>query len=259
MTRPKIQTRSISFTGSQGVPLSARLDYQENTAPDQYVIVSHCFTCTKQTLTTARLSRALAGAGMGVLRFDFSGLGESEGEFAASHFTSMVQDIVCAADFLAEYYHRPSVLIGHSMGGTASLAASQPASHSLASVKALVTLASPASPAHVLHHFGDALPQLKRGDDADIQVAGISYPVRPSFIEDVEAYDMAEQMKNCETPILAVTAGNDELVEAVAAQQILAYTRGAAHQVTIEAADHLFSDRRHAEQLADEVIRWIKR
>lgn len=193
--KPKIQTRPISFTGSLGYTLSGRLDYLENTEPDQYIVLSHCFTCNKQTLTTARLSRELVQAGMGVLRFDFTGLGESQGEFADTHFSSMVQDIVCAADFLAQYYRQPTTLIGHSMGGTASLAASQLASGSLASIKRLVTLASPAYPAHVLHHFGEALPRLKRGEEAAIRVAGTSYAVRPSFVDDVEAYDMDEQMK----------------------------------------------------------------
>jgi putative redox protein len=259
----KVQSRAVSFPGSQGGLLAGQLDfplYESNdTAKSRYVIISHCFTCSKQTLTTARLARALAQAGIACLRFDFTGLGDSEGSFADTTFHSMVEDVACAADFLAQHYQPAQALIGHSMGGTASLAASQQGRDSLSALRSLITLASPAEPQHVLHHFGEAMPLLRRGQMAQIEVAGQLYPVKPAFVEGVESFDMRAQMQNCRLPILAVSAGNDQLVAPQAASAIVDYT-GVAHELLqIESADHLFSDRAHAQQLADSVIDWLQR
>jgi len=254
----KIQSRKVQFEGFDGNLLEGNLDFSLDVAPKQYIIISHCFTCTKQILTTARLSRGLAHSGMAVLSFDFTGLGYSEGEFADTHFRSMVKDIECAADWLATHYEPASILIGHSMGGTASLAASQNASTALSHVQKLITLASPAYPAHVLHHFGSAMSKLRNGDNAQIIVAGRAYEVKPAFIEDVESYDMGKQMESCDLPILAVRAGEDELVGPEAAEQILLYSGADNRLVEIQGADHIFSDRAHATQLLNDVINWIE-
>ncbi len=235
------------------------LDTQAAAAQSRYVIISHCFTCSKQTLTTARLARALAQGGIACLRFDFTGLGDSEGTFADSTFHSMVEDVACAADFLAQHYQPAQALIGHSMGGTASLAASQLARESLSSLRSLVTLASPAEPQHVLHHFGEAMPLLRQGQIAQIEVAGQLYPVKPAFVADVESFDMQATMQNCGLPILALSAANDQLVAAEAAQAIAAYTQAEHELLQIESADHLFSDRAHAKTLADRALDWLQR
>lgn len=253
----KIQSRSVSFSGFDGSLLAATLDFPVGVAPLRYAITSHCFTCTRQTLTTARLSRGLAQSGIAVLRFDFTGLGESGGSFAVSHFRSMVNDIECAAEFLTKHYQSASLLVGHSMGGTASLAASQNGSEALSDVSQIVTLASPAYPAHVLHHFGSAMLALEQGRAAEIMVAGQAYPVKPSFIEDVRSYDMAKQMLNCDIDIMAARAGNDSLIGPDAAEQILELTTGEKKLVQIDDADHLFSDRNHAADLLSEVVAWV--
>lgn len=255
----KTQSRKVQFSGFSGLPLMATLDYPEQTMPSQYVLMSHCFTCTRQTLTTARLSRGLAQAGFAVLRFDFTGLGESEGSFADTHFRSMIADITCAAEFLAHHYQPPGLLLGHSMGGTASLAAAQLDVPALAQVKAIATLASPATPAHILHHFGPAMPLLEQGKDAHIRVAGRSYPVKPGFIDDVRSYDMDRQMSGCMHRVLAARAGADTLVGAAAAEQILEYTKGERSLVDIAGADHLFSERSHASQLEKAIVDWLSR
>lgn len=253
----KIQSRKIQFKGFDGSLLDGNLDFPQEVAPKQYVIVSHCFTCTKQILTTARLSRGLAHAGLAVLSFDFTGLGFSEGNFADTHFRSMVKDIECAADWLEAHYEPVSILVGHSMGGTASLAAAQNANNSLSHVQKIITLASPAYPAHVLHHFGAAMTKLRNAEAAQIIVAGRPYDVKPSFVEDVESYDMDKQMEACNVPIMAISAGADELVGPEAAQQILHYTEAEKRLIQIDDADHLFSDRAHAARLLDEVLNWI--
>jgi len=253
----RVQSRQLLFPGHSGYALAATLDYPEGAEPLEYAVMSHCFTCTRQTLTTARLSRGLARNGIAILRFDFTGLGDSEGVFAETHFRSMIEDIVCASEFLTKHYRSPSLLLGHSMGGTASLAASQLANTSLNAVKRVITLASPASPAHVLHHFGSAMSLLEQGEDAEIRVAGRTYPVKPSFVEDVGSYDMSKQMTGFNLEVLAARAGEDELVGPEAAEQILAYTQGDQCLVDIDGADHLFSNRDHATQLEQAVLNWL--
>ena len=253
----KIQSRKVQFRGFDGSSLEGNLDFPSDKPPELYVIISHCFTCTKQVLTTARLSRGLAKAGYAVLSFDFTGLGNSEGEFSDTHFSSMVKDIECAADWLSAHYEPASLLIGHSMGGTASLAAAQGSCSSLSHVANIITLASPAYPAHVLHHFGLAMEKLQRGENAEILVAGQPYPVKPAFIDDVQSYDMDTQMQGCDIPILAIRAGDDSLIGPAAAEQILQYTEAERQLYEIEGADHLFSDRNHAEQLLSEVLTYL--
>ena len=253
----KIQSRKVQFKGFDGSALEGNLDFPSDKMPELYIIVSHCFTCTKQVLTTARLSRGLAKAGYAVMSFDFTGLGNSEGEFADTNFSSMVKDIECAADWLSEHYKPASVLIGHSMGGTASLAASQCTCPSLSHVENIITLASPAYPAHVLHHFGLAMDKLQRGENAEILVAGQSYPVKPAFIDDVQSYNMDTQMQGCDIPIMAIRAGDDGLIGPEAAEQILQYTEAERQLYEIEGADHLFSDRNHAEKLLSEILAWL--
>lgn len=253
----KIQSKSVSFNGHSGGWLKGTLDFPLEVEPFQYAIMSHCFTCTRQTLTASRLSRGLAQAGIASLRFDFTGLGESEGSFADTNFSSMIADIECAAEFLADNYQSPHLLLGHSMGGTASLAASQTKSLGLLHVRKLVTLASPAYPAHVLHHFGAAMGLLEQGLDAEIMVAGQAYPVKPGFIEDVRSFDMSKWMKGCDLPVLAIRAGSDSLIGPQAAEQIMALTQSESRLLQIDGADHLFSNRNHAEQLLSEVVRWV--
>jgi len=253
----KHQSRKVSFKGFDGSNLSASLDFPEGIVPEEYIIISHCFTCTKQTLTTARLSRGLVQAGFAVLRFDFTGLGDSEGCFASTHFTSMSQDIECAASWLAEYYERAGVLIGHSMGGTASLVASQSGNTSLSEIRKIVTLASPSEPAHVLHHFGRAMDKLQRGEMAQIKVAGHAYDVRPAFIADVQAYHMPEVMQACDIPVTVIRAGKDELVRPEDADQIVEYAGAGSELHQIDGADHLFSDRDHAASLLAGVLSWL--
>jgi len=241
----------LRIPGALGYPLDARLDLPENQTT-AFGIMAHCFTCTKETLTTARVCRGLSRLGYAMLRIDFTGLGNSEGDFADTNFTSMVEDILLADEFLAESYQAARFLIGHSMGGTASLVASL----QLPQVHSVVTIASPSKPEHVLHHFGPVLEQLEAGLDASIHVAGQPYPVRPQFLTDVKSIDMPRKMQTFDRQLLVLRAGHDALVDAIDADEIAAYSSN-SQIVDFAEADHLFTDRAISEEMIGVIGNWL--
>ena len=249
----KTQTIKTGFRGGSGCYLDARLELPEAT-PKAFAVASHCFTCTKDTITVFRVSRRLAEQGIAVLRFDFTGLGGSEGEFAQTNFTSDVKDVLAAVDFLRDNYAAPSLLIGHSLGGTAMLEAAI----SIDSVKAVVTIASPSQPDHVLHHFGHALTMLEQGLSSSIEVAGRHYDIEPQFIQDLRQYDMQQRLASLDKPVLIFKVINDALVDGENADEISAWTGGKSRIVTLEQADHLLSNRDDAAFVADEIFSWFE-
>jgi len=233
--------------------LDARLDQPSHIKPVAYAIMCHCFTCTKDTLTTSRVSRGLAQRGLAVLRFDFTGLGDSEGQFADSNFSSMVSDILAANDYLSEHHQSPIALIGHSMGGTAVLAAAT----EIHSCQSVITIASPSLPQHVLHHFGSAIKQLEAGENSHITVAGELYPVKPQFISDVRQYDLKHKLGTFSKRLLSIRAGKDELVAKKDAEEIIHYTIAEHKLLHLDDADHLFRDREATTIMIDEINNWI--
>lgn len=234
--------------------LSARLELPANQNIIGHVIISPCFTCNKETLTTARVSRGLARLGFAVVRFDFTGLGESNGEFADSNFSSMVADIEAVAQFMEHHYQPPDMLIGHSMGGTASLVAAA----EIPSCRTVITIASPSTPQHVLHHFGSAMPELNAGHAAKIKVAGDYYPIKPQFVDDVRGYPIENMHHHLSMPILVIRAGQDELVKSEDADEIIEYSRNKSRIIDFPDADHLFSNRKMTETMIDQIAAWYQ-
>ena len=222
--------------------------------PEAYAIASHCFTCSKDTITTYRISRLLAAKGIAVLRFDFTGLGNSKGDFASTGFSTEVADVHAAIGFLSEHFEAPSLLVGHSLGGTAMLEAAIDSEH----IRAVVTIASPSQPDHVLHHFGHALTLLEQGIAASIEVAGRHYDIDPAFVEDLRRYDMQQRLAALDKPVLIVKVLNDELVDGDNADEIAAWTRGPSRIITLDNADHLLSKKTDAEYVAEEIASWFE-
>ena len=247
-----IKTLKTGFAGGSGYQLDARLELPA-TPPVAFAVVSHCFTCTKDTITVFRISRRLAELGIAVLRFDFTGLGGSQGEFAQTNFTTNVADVHAAVSYLADHYEPPSLLIGHSLGGTAMLEA---AMH-ITSVKAVVTIASPSQPDHVLHHFGHALTMLEQGIPSSIEVAGRHYDIEPQFLQDLHRYDMQHRLASLHKPLLIFRVVHDALVDSENADEIDAWTAGPSRIVTLDRADHLLSNREDADFVANEIARWF--
>jgi esterase/lipase len=250
----KTTTIKCSFKNSQGHLLDARLDMPAGGADIKaFIIFCHCFTCTKETITTFRLSRLLAEAGYAVLRFDFSGLGNSEGDFSATTFSSMRSDLNSAIDFLKKNYQAPSFLMGHSLGGTTALSIAQDNRE----IMGVVTVASPSEPEHVLHHFGHALTLLEQDIPASFEVAGRHYNIEPGFIHDVRQFDMPACLSHLNKPVLIINIEHDALVDESNASEIQQWVSGETQLITIKNSDHLLSDRPSVIDVAEQIISWI--
>ena len=244
---PSIKAR---FPGGSGHMLDGRLEMPD-TPPKAYAICCHCFTCNKDTLTSYRISKAMAKKGYATLRFDFTGLGGSEGIFSQTGFSSNVADVLAAIDYLRTHHQAPTLLIGHSLGGTAILEAAIQTEE----VKAAVTIASPSQPSHVLHHFDKALAELETGQNSEIIVAGTAYPVKPQFVTDVRNYDLQKRLSDFNKNLLSIRAGKDTLVADKDADEIIKYTTGQHELFDIDNADHLFSNRVDTETMINNTQR----
>jgi esterase/lipase len=252
----KTKTIKCSFNNSQGQLLDGRLDMPEDAHQIKaFIIICHCFTCTKETITTFRLSRLLAEHGYGVLRFDFSGLGNSAGDFSTTTFSSTQDDLNSAIDFLKQHYSTPTFLMGHSLGGTTALSIAQ----DISEVKGVVTVASPSEPEHVLHHFGHALTLLEQDIPASFEVAGQYYEIEPGFIHDVRHFDMPSCLSRLDKPVLIINIEHDALVEESNAREIQQWVKGETQLVTIKNSDHLLSDRPSVIDVAEQIISWIEK
>lgn len=247
-------SEKITFTGSQGRTLSARLDRPDH-EPRAYGIFSHCFTCTKETLATFRVSQALAKKGFAILRFDYSGLGDSDGDFADTNFTTMKQDLLCAAQLLETHYQPAEILLGHSLGGTVSYAVAE----QLTEIKAIISLASPSEADHILRHFGDALAQLKQGKDSAIHVAGKAYPVTPQFIDDLATHNVTQVISRLQKAILILHSPLDDMVSMQEAHQIYQAAAEPKSLVSLENANHILSDRQDSIYVANIIADWVDR
>ena len=195
---PSIRTE---FTGSHGATLAARLDTPD-TEPHAWAIFAHCFTCSKDTKAASHIARALAASGFGVLRFDFTGLGGSGGDFSNTHFSSNVDDLVAAADWLRSEHGMPALLVGHSLGGAAVLAAA----HRIADARAVVTLGAPFDPVHVTHQFGDDLKVIAEQGQATVTLAGRPFTIKQAFLDDLGGHAQDERIRQLRRPLLVMHA-----------------------------------------------------
>lgn len=244
----------VSFIGHSGEKLAARLDLPEGPHLAT-ALFAHCFTCSKDIPAARRIAGRLAAMGVAVLRFDFTGLGHSEGEFANTHFTSNVQDLNAAADYLAERGMAPSLLIGHSLGGAAVLRAAG----ELASVKAVVTLGAPFDPAHVTHNFGGALDEIAEKGEAQVSLGGRPFKIRESFVQDVEAQNLKPLIANMKKALLVMHAPLDDIVGIENASAIFLAAKHPKSFVTLDNADHLISRGEDAEYAAEVISAWAAR
>ncbi len=244
----------FTFEGHAGDALAARLDMPDGPHLAT-AIFAHCFTCGKDITAARRISSRLAAMGIAVLRFDFTGLGHSKGEFANTTFTSNVEDLVQASKALAERGFAPSLIIGHSLGGAAVLKAAT----EIDTIKAVVTIGAPFDPGHVTHNFGDALDTIEADGQAKVSLAGRPFTIGKGFVEDVQGTALAETIGKLGKALLIMHAPRDETVGIENATNIFVAARHPKSFVTLDDADHLVSRAEDAEYAAEVIAAWSRR
>jgi len=249
-----MQSQRQEFIGAQGHKLAARLDGPDGEV-QAYALFAHCFTCGKDVFAASRVAQALTEHGIAVLRFDFTGLGASEGEFANTNFSSNLADLVAAADFMRATYQAPSLLIGHSLGGAAVLAAAD----QMPEVKAVVTIAAPSSPASVTGMFSQHLDEIAREGEALVQLAGRPFRIKQQFVEDAGGHNLKVKIAALRRALLVMHAPGDDTVGLSNAMDIFTAAKHPKSFISLDSADHLLTRREDAVYVANLIAVWADR
>lgn len=242
------------FNGHDGSELAARIDLPAGPVR-AYALFAHCFTCSKDLAAARHVAATLANHGIGVLRFDFTGLGRSGGEFANTNFTSNVQDLIAAAEHLRTAFAAPSILIGHSLGGAAVLAAAS----DIPEVKAVVTIGAPADVGHVLHNFGSSVEAIREAGEAEVSLGGRPFRIKKQFLEDAEGQHLEDKVAALKAALLVMHAPRDATVGIENASKIFASARHPKSFVSLDDADHLVSRKSDAAYAAKVIAGWVER
>ena len=248
------RSEKLVFTNLEGVRLAGRLELPEG-EPRAYAVFAHCFTCSKDVLAASRVSRALGERGYGVLRFDFTGLGSSEGDFANEDFASNLDDLVAAADYLAREYRAPRLLVGHSLGGAAVLAAAE----RIESVRAVATLAAPSDASNLGRRLSDAPPAAGHEDRAVLELPGGRFEVKRSFLEELNRRPLGDRLQDAGVALLVFHSPEDEIVGIEHARRIFDAAPHPKSFVAIDGADHMLSRREDSEFVAEVLAAWAGR
>jgi len=248
-------SRALTFENAQGERLAASLDLPVNGAPRAYALFAHCFTCGKDLKALRQISRALTARCIAVLRFDFTGLGASEGEFAATTFSSNVDDLVAAARHLEAEYAAPQILVGHSLGGTAVLAAA----HKLPSVRAVATIGAPCDAAHVVHNFDEYKTKIEQEGEAEVNLGGRSFRIRRTLLDDLTDQRMNEAIHRLGRALLIFHSPVDATVSIDNAAQIYQAALHPKSFVSLDGADHLVTNEVDADYIGTVIAAWATR
>ncbi|MBU1212852.1 MAG: bifunctional alpha/beta hydrolase/OsmC family protein [Alphaproteobacteria bacterium] len=247
-------TQRTTFPGADGHELAARLDLPSGEVRG-YALFAHCFTCTKDILAAKRIAQGLARHGIGVLRFDFTRLGHSEGEFANTHFSSNIADLKAAADFLRRSFAAPEILIGHSLGGAAVLAVAG----DIPEVKAVATIGAPSDVGHVLAQFSSHIDEINERGEAEVTLAQRKFTIRREFIEDVTRHKLTDKISHLKKALLVMHSPIDQTVGVDNASAIFMAAKHPKSFVSLDQADHLLSREEDAVYVADIIAAWAGR
>jgi putative redox protein len=249
-----MKNTKLSIKKKNGLKLQAYLELPANQKPEYYAVFAHCFTCSSSLSAVRNISRALTNYGFGVVRFDFTGLGRSEGEFVDSHFSANVEDLITVSNYMATHYEAPSLLVGHSLGGAAVLTAAS----KLEDVKAVATIGAPATVTHVKHLFTYESSQLKKEGHAKIDIGGRPFNIDREFIEDFSKTDLPSIVKKLRKPLLILHSPIDTIVGINNAEQIYHSAHHPKSFITLDNADHLLTNTKDSNYVGSVIGTWVK-
>lgn len=246
------KARRVSFKGAHGLSLDARLQTPADVEPSAYALLAHCFSCSKDLTALVRLSKHLAAKGIAVLRFDFTGLGNSEGDFANTNFSSNVEDLVAAADFLRAEFAAPTLLIGHSFGGTAVLKAAP----QIPEVRGVCTIAAPFDPAHILDSIRVDIDAVEAQGVATVNIGGRPFQIQRQFLDDVRDAQLAEDIAAFDGGLLVMHSPQDRVIDIRNAEQIFEAASYPKSFVTLDGASHLLRGAEHGQFAGEMLATW---
>ncbi|WP_407729175.1 alpha/beta hydrolase family protein [Pseudomonas helleri] len=248
-----MKKQKITFQNPQGISLSGLLEAPD--APSAYALFAHCFTCGKDIKAAARISKALVDNNVAVLRFDFTGLGGSDGDFSNSNFSSNVADLLAAADFLRTTHQAPSILIGHSLGGAAVISA---AKH-IPEAKGVVTIGAPAEAAHVMKQFRRDVDAIRDIGEFKVTLAGREFTIKKQFLDDIESQQQDQNIANLQRALLIFHSPVDNVVSIEQAQKIYLKAKHPKSFISLDSADHLLTNSKDASYVASCITAWSSR
>jgi|SRR6185369_6532348 len=250
-----MKTERITFLNAQGERLAARLELPGDGRPLAYALFAHCFTCSKDLKAVVNICRALSSRRIAVLRFDFTGLGESEGDFAATTFSSEVTDLVAAAHFLGQEYEAPRLLIGHSLGGAAVLSAAA----DIPSTTAVVTIAAPFNPDNLRGLLGATTEHIELTGQATVSIGGRDFSIRKALLDDLAAQKPDEVLHRLKVALLVMHSPRDEVVGIDNATRIYQAAHHPKSFISLDPADHLLSDAKDSRYAGEMIATWASR
>lgn len=241
----------IEFKGALGENLSAKLDHAEGDVK-AFALFAHCFTCSKNLKAVGHITKALSMHGVSTLRFDFTGLGNSEGDFSNTNFSSNVEDLVAASSYMEKNLRAPSILVGHSLGGAAVIHAA----HQIDPVKAVATIGAPADPVHVKENFSLKLDEIEQTGEATVTLAGRPFKIKKQFLDDLESANMEEKIKNLNRALLIMHAPLDRTVDINNAARLYSHAKHPKSYISLHEADHLLTDQVYSRYAGGLIAQW---
>lgn len=246
---------TLTIPNKKGQQLNAVLELPANQKPDFFAIFAHCFTCSSSLSAVRNISKVLTNYGFGVVRFDFTGLGKSEGEFQESHFSANVSDLIAVSDYMQQHYQAPSLLVGHSLGGAAVITAAS----KLSNVKAVATIGAPAEVEHVTHLFSHGLHEVEEKGEVEVNIGGRPFKINQDFVSDFSKTDLPSIVKELRKPILILHSPIDTVVGIKNAEKIYINARHPKSFVTLDNADHLLTNPDDSKYAGNVIGTWVQR
>lgn len=249
-----MRSEKYGFASHSGEQLDGRLELPDGT-PEAFAVFAHCFTCSKDFVASRTIAKALATRGIATLRFDFTGLGNSEGDFGNTSFSSNVEDLVMATHALAKTHAPPQIMIGHSLGGAATLAAAP----LVPSATAVITLAAPFDPSHVAHLFKDDLETIEATGKANVDLFGRKFTITKQFVQDINQQNQNQRIKAMGKPLLVMHSPTDAVVGIENARMIYEAAKHPKSFISLDGVDHLLTNPQDVEAIADMLTAWAGR